>query len=132
MIQDPGLPGSCEAVGLPLRDLMRRYLVMGCVLVLVGAGRGWARPRFHAGNTGANPFETQMAATAVSPLHVRRNGRRPSAVTPDVIGSTLYLGTAAFQTARVCRVGGAQRTRSDKRRLLGALGVDVRLRQRGH
>ena len=47
---------------------MRRYLAIVCVLGFVGAGCGWARPRFDAGNAGANPFETNIAAANVASL----------------------------------------------------------------
>ncbi len=119
---------------------MRRYAIV-CVLGFVGAGCGWARPRFDAGNAGANPFETNIAAAngasltksfsvasatpsvipafVVARNHIYVDGS-PTRVyaadgqngcvgsvcspqwsttfggAPDVIGSTLYLGTAAF------------------------------------
>lgn len=120
---------------------MRRVLIVGCLLGLVAAGCGWARPRFDAGNSGANPFETKIGAANVASLTksfsvasatasaipafvVARNhiyvGGSPVRVfaadgqdgcvgatcspqwstnfggAPDVMGSTLYLGTTAF------------------------------------
>ena len=47
---------------------MRRIFVLGCALALAATGCGWARPRYDAGNSGNNPFESKISAANVATL----------------------------------------------------------------
>lgn len=47
---------------------MRRILVLGCALALVATACGWARPRYDAGNSGNNPFESKISVATVATL----------------------------------------------------------------
>ncbi|MGZ6912674.1 MAG: hypothetical protein ACXVJS_14045 [Acidimicrobiia bacterium] len=69
--------------------------LIAVVLVVAAAGCGWARPRFDAGNTGNNPFESAITAGNVSQLERRFVA---GSSTPDVVPTAvvarghLYVG----------------------------------------
>lgn len=75
-----------------------RWIGVGACLALVVASCGWDRPRFDAGNSGANPYESTISSANVAGLVKQRS------TTPDINSSQtvvvhrnlLYAGINAF------------------------------------
>lgn len=94
---------------------MRRYLVIGSLLVLVTAGCSWARPRYDAGNTGYNSAESKISRGNVATL-VRAYGAHSTvAATPSIVVSDGHLYVSGgvlrtFDAAGVDRCSGAPKT----------------------
>jgi hypothetical protein len=82
---------------------MRRLAGVAFVLVVVGASCGWARPRFDAGNTGANPFENTISTSNVSQLTKQYTAQLPSGGVSQVatFGGLLYASQYAFDASGV-------------------------------
>lgn len=95
---------------------MRRTLGLLAVVMVVAAGCGWARPRYDAGNTGANPTETSITAATVGSLseQFRAAASATNAVPKYVVSrGHLYLGGAparVVDAAGVSGCGGSPRT----------------------
>ena len=108
-----------------------RRLVLGVVIVVLGASCGWARPRFDAGNTGNNPVERLLSAANVGTLAKQfavASATSSSAAKFVVAGGHVYVEGSAlrvFDANGNEGCGGSPRTCSPQWSLDGPGVADV-------